>query len=93
VTRTELDPKALYAHGRGVLAVRTISATSAPASTSRSTASRSGRPETRRDYSFTDDFDQPLDRNGKVTPDPFSISQILAWWDPVTRHYTSYTTT
>src|SRR6187397_2509551 len=44
------------------------------------------------DLSFTDDFDQPLDRNGKVTPGTLSISQVLAWWDPDTRHYTSYTT-
>ena len=44
------------------------------------------------DFSFTDDFDQPLDRNGKVTPGTLSISQVLAWWDPVARHYTSYTT-
>ena len=44
------------------------------------------------DYSFTDDFDQPLDRNGKVTPGTLSISQVLAWWDPTSRYYTSYTT-
>jgi OmcA/MtrC family decaheme c-type cytochrome len=52
-------------------------------------------PEDRRpvvDFSFTDDFDQPLDRNGKVTPGTLSINQVLAWWDPVARHYTSYTT-
>jgi OmcA/MtrC family decaheme c-type cytochrome len=52
-------------------------------------------PDDRRpvaDYSFTDDFDQPLDRNGQVTPGSLSINQVLAWWDPAARHYTSYTT-
>src|SRR5262245_51427559 len=52
-------------------------------------------PDDRRpvvDYTFTDDFDQPLDRNGKVTPGNLSINQVLAWWDPDARHYTSYTT-
>jgi OmcA/MtrC family decaheme c-type cytochrome len=52
-------------------------------------------PDDRRpvaDLSFTDDLDQPLDRNGKVTPGSLSISLVLAWWDPSSRHYTSYTT-
>lgn len=44
------------------------------------------------DVSMTDGLDQPLDRLGKVTPGPISISFILAWYDPATRHYTSYTT-
>ena len=44
------------------------------------------------DVSFTDDADQPLDRAGKVTPGALSVSFILAWWDPVQRQYTSYTT-
>jgi len=44
------------------------------------------------DLSFTDDFEQPLDRNGQVTPGSLSVSLILAWWDPGARHYTSYTT-
>lgn len=44
------------------------------------------------DVSFTDDFDQPIDRLGKTTPGPISASFILAWWDPVRRHYTSYIT-
>ncbi len=48
------------------------------------------RPEV--EYSITDELDQPLDRLGKVTPGAVSISQILAWWDPVKRQYTSYTT-
>jgi len=44
------------------------------------------------EVTFTDDFDQPIDRLGKTTPGPISASFILAWWDPVARHYTSYTT-
>lgn len=44
------------------------------------------------DISFTDDFDQPIDRLGKATPGVISASFILAWWDPAARHYTSYTT-
>jgi OmcA/MtrC family decaheme c-type cytochrome len=44
------------------------------------------------DYSFYDDLNQPLDRLGQVTPGALSISHILAWWDPVARHYTAYTT-
>jgi OmcA/MtrC family decaheme c-type cytochrome len=43
------------------------------------------------DVTFTDDFDQPLDRLGKTTPGPINASFILAWWDPVARHYTAYT--
>lgn len=42
------------------------------------------------DVSFTDDFDQPIDRLGKTTPGPISASFILAWWDASKRHYTSY---
>jgi OmcA/MtrC family decaheme c-type cytochrome len=52
-------------------------------------------PDDRRpvvDYSFTDDLEQPLDRNGQVTPGSLSINQVLAWWDPAARHYTAYTT-
>ena len=44
------------------------------------------------DISFTDDLDQPLDRAGKITPGPLSISFVLAWWDAGERQYTSYTT-
>jgi OmcA/MtrC family decaheme c-type cytochrome len=44
------------------------------------------------DLSFTDDFNQPLDRLGQVTPGVLSISQVLAWWDAGTRYYTAYTT-
>jgi OmcA/MtrC family decaheme c-type cytochrome len=42
------------------------------------------------DFSMTDSLDQPLDRLGKTTPGPISPSFILAWYDPATRHYTSY---
>ncbi|PYQ31775.1 MAG: hypothetical protein DMF56_01320 [Acidobacteria bacterium] len=44
------------------------------------------------DVTFTDDFDQPIDRLGKTTPGPISMSFVLAFWDPAVRHYTSYTT-
>jgi OmcA/MtrC family decaheme c-type cytochrome len=44
------------------------------------------------DVSLTDDLDQPLDRLGKTTPGPISLSFVLAWYDPVTRQYTSYAT-
>ena len=44
------------------------------------------------DLTITDDFDQPLDRNGKITPGAISLSFICAWYNPATRQYTSYTT-
>jgi OmcA/MtrC family decaheme c-type cytochrome len=44
------------------------------------------------DISLTDSLDQPLDRLGKTTPGPISVSFVLAWYDPTTRHYTSYAT-
>lgn len=44
------------------------------------------------DLSLTDDFDQPIDRLGKTTPGAVSVSFILAWYNPATRLYTSYTT-
>lgn len=44
------------------------------------------------DVSFTDDFDQPIDRLGKTTPGPISASFLIAWWDPAARVYTSYIT-
>ena len=44
------------------------------------------------DVSFTDDLNQPLDRNGQVTPGTLSASMVLAWYDPASRNYTSYTT-
>jgi OmcA/MtrC family decaheme c-type cytochrome len=44
------------------------------------------------ELAITDDMDQPLDRLGKTTPGVISISMILAWYNPATRQYTSYTT-
>jgi OmcA/MtrC family decaheme c-type cytochrome len=44
------------------------------------------------DFSMTDSLDQPVDRLGKTTPGPISPSFVLAWYDPATRHYTSYGT-
>jgi OmcA/MtrC family decaheme c-type cytochrome len=44
------------------------------------------------DLTITDNFDQPLDRLGKVTPGAISISFILAKFNPETRLYESYTT-
>ncbi len=44
------------------------------------------------DVSFTDDLNQPLDRLGQVTPGALSVSFTVGWWDPATRHYTSYIT-
>ncbi len=44
------------------------------------------------DVTYTDDLGQPLDRAGLITAGPISMSFILAWWDPVSQNYTSYTT-
>jgi OmcA/MtrC family decaheme c-type cytochrome len=44
------------------------------------------------DISITDSLDQPLDRLGKTTPGPISVSFVLAVYDPATRQYTSYGT-
>src|SRR5687767_15505807 len=44
------------------------------------------------DLTLTDDFDQPVDRLGKTTPGAISLSFILAWYNPATRQFTSYTT-
>jgi OmcA/MtrC family decaheme c-type cytochrome len=44
------------------------------------------------DLTLTDNFDQPLDRLGKVTPGAISLSYVLAWYNPATRQYTSYIT-
>ncbi|MGZ8810799.1 MAG: OmcA/MtrC family decaheme c-type cytochrome [Thermoanaerobaculia bacterium] len=41
---------------------------------------------------LTDSLDQPLDRLGKTTPGAISLSFILAWYNPATRQYLSYTT-
>lgn len=42
------------------------------------------------DLNITDNFDQPLDRLGKVTPGVVSLSYIMAGYDGATRHYTSF---
>src|SRR5512140_2613057 len=41
---------------------------------------------------LTDQFDQPLDRNGKVTPGPITPGFILSRWDAATRSYFAFTT-
>jgi OmcA/MtrC family decaheme c-type cytochrome len=44
------------------------------------------------ELSFTDDFGQPLDRAGAVTPGAVSFSFILSWYDAPVRDYVAYTT-
>ena len=44
------------------------------------------------EFYLTDSLDQPVDRLGKTTPGAISLSFILAYYDPGTRQYTSYTT-
>ena len=44
------------------------------------------------EFYLTDSLDQPVDRLGKTTPGAISLSFILAYYDPATRQYTSYTT-
>jgi decaheme c-type cytochrome, OmcA/MtrC family len=44
------------------------------------------------DVSLTDSLDQPIDRLGKTTPGPVSLTFVLSWYDPATRQYTSYAT-
>ncbi|HEX7679693.1 MAG TPA: hypothetical protein VF713_16300, partial [Thermoanaerobaculia bacterium] len=44
------------------------------------------------DFNLTDSLDQPIDRLGKTTPGPVSVSFVLSWYDPTTRQYTSYNT-
>ena len=44
------------------------------------------------DFNIYDDLDQPLDRNGKVTPGAVSLSFILAGYNTAERHYTAWTT-
>ena len=41
---------------------------------------------------LTDQFDQPLDRLGKVTPGPIAPAFVLGQWNPDTRYYHSFTT-
>src|ERR1051326_6345072 len=42
------------------------------------------------DLNYFDDLNQPLDRLGQTTPGALSLSFTMGWWDPATRHYTSY---
>ena len=44
------------------------------------------------EVTFTDDFGAGLDRLGRTTPGTVSASFILAWFNPETRQYTSWTT-
>jgi OmcA/MtrC family decaheme c-type cytochrome len=44
------------------------------------------------DANLTDNFDQPLDRAGKLTPGAISVSFLMAGYDGATRHYTSFAT-
>ncbi len=39
------------------------------------------------DVTITDDFGNPLDRSGKITPGVISISWVLSQWDPAAREY------
>ena len=41
---------------------------------------------------YFDDREQPLDRAGRITPGPISMTFILAWYDPVARRYFNYNT-
>ncbi len=43
------------------------------------------------EVSFVDDFDQPLDRAGQVTPGAISMSFILDWYNAELRDYVAYT--
>ncbi len=43
------------------------------------------------DLSITDNFGNPLDRSGKITPGAISISFVLSRWDPATREYVPIT--
>ncbi len=44
------------------------------------------------EFTLTDNFDQPLDRLGKVTPGPIAPGFILARWDADRRYYFALTT-
>jgi len=44
------------------------------------------------EFTLTDSFDQPLDRNGKLTPGPITPAFVLGQWNPDTRYYHSLTT-
>src|SRR5512140_2518079 len=43
------------------------------------------------EFLLTDQFDQPLDKDGKVTPGPATFGFIMGAWDPATRYYIAYT--
>jgi OmcA/MtrC family decaheme c-type cytochrome len=43
------------------------------------------------DVSFTDNFGNPLDRSGRITPGAIAASWVLSQWDPVTREYVPIT--
>lgn len=42
------------------------------------------------DLNMLDDYDQPLDRAGKVTPGAISATFLLAWYDPSIRQLVNY---
>jgi OmcA/MtrC family decaheme c-type cytochrome len=44
------------------------------------------------EFYLTDNFDQPLDRAGKITPGPIAPGFILSKWTPETREYVTITT-
>ncbi len=44
------------------------------------------------EFTLTDQFDQPLDRNGKLTPGPIAPGFVLGQWNSDTRYYHSLTT-
>lgn len=44
------------------------------------------------EITITDNFDQPLDRNGKITPGPIAPGFILSRWDAAKRTYIALTT-
>lgn len=44
------------------------------------------------EFTVTDQFDQPLDLDGKVTPGPIAPGFVLGQWNPDTRYYHSLTT-
>lgn len=44
------------------------------------------------DLNMLDDYDQPLDRAGKVTPGAIGASFMIGWYDPETRQILNYIT-
>lgn len=43
------------------------------------------------EFTLADSLDQPLDRNGKLTPGPVNPQFALGQWDPATRYYHALT--